>query len=224
MATLDSLQLPGISAEVDPSAAALRSSIRPLEYATRCRSRVLGHYRVFGQSSAIAPAANAVIGAFRYPDPSSFAVLVRVFATITVVTAVTAQRNDPLLLTVARGYTVTETTNASGLIGSGNAQKNRTSMGTTQASILIATAAAGLSGGTKTLDPVPMGGAGIGVALGAIGSGLSNTDLYKWDALGQHPQVFAPNEGFVLSWGATALATGTVIVGMGVEWAEVPAF
>ena len=225
MATLDSVQNPGINAEVDPTHRALRVSVRPLEHQTLA-GKILGHYRIFGQTSAIAPTANAVLGLLRWTDPTNFLVIKRVYATVTDVTAITAQRTDPLLLLVARSYTVAETTNVTQLTISGNNQKVRANMSTTlAASVAVASAAAGMTGGTKTNDANAFGALafGMGVAFGGLGTG-DQGDLYKWDQLGQHPIVLQTNEGVLLTWGTTTLATGTVTVGFGIEWAEVSAF
>lgn len=224
MATLDSLAQPGISAEVDPTFAAARVSIRPLEYATRFGGRILGHYRAFAQTAAIAPSASGIMGAWRYTDTSSVAVITRIYTTVTVATAVTAQRLDPIVAVIARGYTVRDLTNATVVVLTGNNAKTRTSMGTTLAANMdVASTAAGMTGGTKTQDTNPIGAAAL-PGLAALGTALATTDLYKWDQLGGHPVVLAANEGINLLWGATSTGTGTVTVGFGIEWAEVPSF
>lgn len=228
MSTVDSVLQSGVSAETDSTFLALRTSIRPLEYqGTKANPRLLGHYRAFAQSSALAPAANSALGAFRYGDPNSLAVITRIYALLSVVTAVTAQRTDPLIATIARAYTVRDLTNATPVVLTGNNAKVRTSMGPTTVGINgnmdVSNLAAGLTGGTKTLDVNAIGAADL-ANLAAIGSGSLSVDLYKWDQLGQHPLVLAAFEGIILSWGPTALATGTVTVGFGVDWAEVASF
>lgn len=232
MAFIESQQNPGIVAEVDPTFRALRTSLRPLEYQS-IQGKLLGHYAAFGQTAAIAPAANAVLGLIRWTDPTNFLAAFRIWTCVTVVTAVTAQRTDPLVVTTTRGYTVAETTNATQLAIAGNSQKMRTNMGSSLVpgnpvanNLCVASAAAGMTGGTKTNDQNPFGSAafGAGPALAALGTGLGNTDLYKVDKPYQHPEILTQQEGILLLWGPTALATGTVTVGWGIEWGEVPAF
>lgn len=226
MATLDSPNTTGVSAQVDQSQLALRTSQRPLEYTNISLGKTLGHYRVFVQLAAIAPAANAVLAALRWTDSTNYLALLRAWVTVTVATAVTAQRTDPLVLTTARGYTIAETTNATAVALPGTTnQKMRSSMGASiTGSLLVANAAAGLTGGTKTSDANPIGAAGFGngPAIVAVGTGMQAPlfDLGPYS----HPNVLGTNEGILVSWGTTALATGTVVVGVGFELAEVPAF
>lgn len=224
MAFVESQGNPGVTAEIDALFKALRTSIRPVDHTFQ--GKVLGHYSEFVQTVAIAPAANAVLGLLRWPDPTNFCVPLRIYTCVTVATVVTAQRTDPLVLVPTRGYTIAETTNLTAVVLSANNQKLRTNMGSSLAQIGMASAAAGMSGGTKTNDVNAMGAAafGAGPALAALGTGLAITDLYKLDVTARHPLVLANNEGFLLNWGPTALATGTVTVGLGIDWAEVFAY
>jgi hypothetical protein len=225
MATLDSPTKSSTSAEVDPTNSALRVSIRPLDWApANLSGKVLGHYRAYGTSSAAAFTAGVNLGVFRWTDPTNFCVIMRVYATVSVVTAVTAQRMDPLALVPARAYTAADGTNATALTISGQMQAARRTMGASlmTANMAVASAAGGCSGGTKSADSNAIGA----LALPGI-TGLGNStggDLYKWDQLGQYPWVLTQNEGLLLQWGATTLATGTIEVGFGVDWAEVAAF
>jgi hypothetical protein len=235
MAFLESQAFPGIVEEIDPTFRAGRVSLRPIEYGVPTNlapgTKYLGHYAQVGTISAIAPAANSVLGAFRWADPSNFALLMRVWFSLQVVTAVTAQRLDALLMFIARAYTVRDATNATSIAIAGNAGKMRTTpMGTsllsTSGNFDVASAAAGLSGGTKTSDANPMGSGGLSGsgAVAGLGTGVPNTDLYKGDKHGNHPQMLGTQEGFLVQWGATALATGTITLTIGVEWAEVAYF
>lgn len=226
MATLDSPSKPAISAEVDPTHAAARMSIRPLDWTNSSigPGKILGHYRAFGQTSAAAFTNGVNLGVFRWTDPTNFCVIMRVYATLTVVTAVTAQRTDPLLAFVTRSYTAADGTNATALTISGQSQAMRRSMGASlmTGNMAVASAAGGASGGTSTKDSNAFGALALN-GVGGLGTAVAG-DLYKWDQLGQHPIVLSQNEGLQLQWGATTLATGTITVGFGVDWAEVAAF
>jgi hypothetical protein len=218
MATTTSL-----AAKVDPTNLAERVSIRPIEHIYS--GRVLGHYRWSSFAAPQAWAGGAYLGGFRYTDASSLAVLLRVFVNVTVATAITAQRVDPINLVQARSYTAAETTNANTTTITGANQRARTaSMGTSNAVLQMATAAAGMTGGTRTLDA---NGASIAPLSGltALGSATPNIDLYKWDKSGaDHPYALAANEGVLIQWGGTGLATGSALIGIGYEWAEVAAY
>ena len=209
---------------VDPMFLAARVALRPLDYSGV--GRVLGFYRAVGQTTAAAPAGNSVLANMRYTDPSSFYVLLRLRVGVSVITAVTAQSTPPIIVSHARSYSVSETTNTTALVLTGNNQKMRTTpMGTSLVTQMgVSSAAAGISGGTKTVDANAFGAVVLSPALVAIGSGVPMTDLYKCDNHGGHPPVYAPNEGYVIAWSATALATGTVSVVVEHEWAEVIVF
>ena len=225
MATLDSVQNPGISEEVDPTFRAGRISLRPLEYQT-LQGKILGHYSVVGTSAAGATAASSNQAAFRWTDPTNFAVITRVYVSVNVITAVTAQATPPINLFIARGYTARDGTGATAIsFANPNTNKLRGTMGTTlmtAGNFDVGSAAAGVSGGTKTVDANPISTLGLG-GLAAIGT-QAGGDLYKWDKLGGHPITLAQNEGLLVQWSATAIATGTVSITTLIEWAEVATF
>jgi hypothetical protein len=226
MATVDSPTSNSPSAQVDPTQQALRATARPFEYNTVNGVTLAGgHYAAGGLSTAVAPNGGVIMGNFRFTDSSRVAVILRAWANVTVATAVTAQRNDPLLLKIARSYTVDDSTNGTALTLTGNNAKRRSNMATCIATMRMGANAAGMTGGTSTVDSNAVGQAMFNQALIAVGSGMVTTDLYKWDKTGgDYPIVLSANEGLQLLWGTTTLATGTVVVGFGVEWAEVPAF
>lgn len=209
---------------VDPMFLAARVTHRPYDYSGN--SRVLGFYRAVGSTTAAAPAASSVLAACRYGDSASFMVLLRLRVGISVITAVTGQATPPIVASHARSYTASETTNITPLTLTGNNGKMRTTpMGSSLLTqMVVASAAAGVTGGTKTVDTIPFGAAVISPALVAIGSGMPMTDLYKADNNGGHPVVYAQNEGYTLAWSATALATGTIQVTVETEWAELVVF
>lgn len=235
MAFLESQAFPGIVEEIDPTFRAGRVSLRPIEYGVPAgigpSGKYLGHYAQAATMAAIAPAANANLAAFRWVDPTNFVILLRLWFSIQVVTAVTAQRVDALLAFTARGYSVRDLTNATSVVIVGNSGKMRTTpMGSSIMGVSgnfdVASAAAGLTGGTKTVDANPFGFAGLSgpSAIVGLGTGVLNTDLYKGDKNGNHPPMLNTQEGLLVQWGATALATGTITMTIGVEWAEVAYF
>jgi hypothetical protein len=224
MAFIESQLSPGVIAEVDPTFKALRTALRPLEYGN-VQGRILGHYRAVAVTTAAAPAANSVLAALRWTDPASYLVLLRARCFITVVTAVTAQRNDPLVLTVARSYTARDATNATAVVISGNNQKARSNMGSSLvANLDVASAAAGLTGGTKTVDANPHYSVNIG-ASGLVGLGTNGGgEFMNAENNYLHPIVLGANEGILVDWGATILSTGTVTATVELAWAEVTLF
>jgi hypothetical protein len=209
---------------VDPLFLAARVALRPLDYTGA--GRVLGHFRVGMRTAAIAPAGNGVMGNIRWTDTGSYLVLIRALVGISVITAVTAQRTDPLQLMFSRAYTASETTSVTAITISGNNNKMRTSPMNSSlvTQLAVASAAAGLTGGTSTNDANSLGLASISPALVAIGSGMPMQALYEADTLYGHPPVLAANEGLKVLWGTTTLATGTVTVDMVLSWAEVVLF
>lgn len=214
--------VPGVELGVDPTFQAGRMSIRPLDY--QLGGQILGHYRLSAISAAALWATNAVLFNFRWSDPSRYAVIMRLSASVTTVTAVTAQRVDPLVATVQRAYTANETTNVTALTPTANTGKARVNMGSSLvAQVGIASAAAGISGGTRTADAQSVSSLAL-PGLGALGTAVAQDDFIRYDQLGMHPLVLSANEGFTVSWGTTALATGTVEVAIMMAWAEVVTF
>ena len=210
---------------IDPMFLAARVALRPLDYSGA--GRVLGHYRAAGFTAAGLFTAGVNLANLRFADNASFCVPLRIRASLAVAAIVTGQRLDPLGLFVARGYSAQETTNLTALVLTGSNAKMRTApMGTTNVTLGVANAAAGLTGGTRAIDSNPIGIAGLSgaAAIAGLGTGLPITELYSAVAAGGHPLVLGVNEGLLLQWGATALATGTVVVGWEVEWAEVVVF
>lgn len=228
MAVIESPSKSAVQAEVDPIFAAMRVTLRPLDYTSiqgTMGGKVGGHYRAFAYTSAIAPSANVVLANLRATDPGLLIVVTRVSVVVTVATAVTAQRNDPIGMFIARNYTVEETTNATAATLTGlNARLRSTIMSGPTATVRTTSNAAGMTGGTKTVDSNAVGLAGPNQALVGLGTGWPAQDIFQNEANGAHPIVLQQSEGLVMQWGATTLATGTVVVGVGFCWAEVPAF
>ena len=218
---------PSVPAIIEPTFQALRVVPKPFEY--QWPGTLLGHYRAYGATSAVLFSANGNLLDFFFapvsPVPNVYCVLTRLRAHVYDATAVTAQRLDPLVAIAARAYTAQAVTNATALTLSGNNVKTRTGMGSTIAKIGVANAAAGITGGTRTLDTTPFGMCPLSgaTAISSLGTGSTWFDIYALQENGQHPMTFcgpAGPEGFVVQWGATALGTGTAIAAFEIEWAE----
>ena len=223
---------PGVDAAVDPLYGAMRVVPRPFDY-TWPAGITLGHYSAVGNTVAGLLGANAVLAAFRWTDASRLAVPLRISVAVVGVTAVaTAQRIDPITATIARNYTARDGTGATAIaFTAAKSQAMRSNMGQpilgSTGNFDVASLVAGLSGGTKQLDTNPFGMAAVvlGPGLTTLPQASPQTDLYKAEpGHGEHPLVLAQNEGFIVSWGATALATGSVYVAVMVKWAELPVF
>lgn len=229
MAVIESPSTASVQMEVDGTFKAARFSTRPLDYQTfgAAAGKTLGHYAVSMSTAAALYTANVGLCAIRWTDPTNLFVLQRIKVSVAVAAAVTAQRLDPIQAFVARGYTVRDATNATVVNLTGNNQKQRTLMGSSLvANLDVASAAAGLTGGTKTLDTNAFGSVGLsGAAIAALGTGQLNQDMYEPDmASGHHPITLTNNEGIFIQWGTTSLATGTVVVTVIMRWAEVAVF
>lgn len=217
---------PQIPMIVDASFYAARISAKPAEYSFPGYNG--GHYRATMITTALAFAANAPIFDFFFQPAAGasgtlVAVLKRLRAQLYAATAITAQRMDPLVALFSRGYTAQSTTNATALALTGHNAKMRTAtMGTCIAKLGFASAAAGISGGTRANDANPFGSAPLSgaAAVAGLGTGSGWLDLYKDDDKDDHPPTFGPSEGFTVNLGATAIATGTAIAVCEVEWLE----
>lgn len=131
-------------------------------------------------------------------------------------------------LTIARGWTADGSGGTAATL-TGDNQKLRTSMGSSQmGTIRIATTAA-LGAGTKTLDAQPIGiyAATFDTAVDRVYmpkvSMFGGVDqLAVGDTMNPYPVVLAEEEGLAMR--ATVPATGTWQFGVSVNWAEVTAY
>jgi hypothetical protein len=225
MATVDSPTAGYLSAQVDQTQQALRVTPRPIEFNGPSGSLLGGHYAQTAVTTAIAPNASVILANFRFTDTARSAIIFRVAVNVVTVTAITAQVLNPLRLFVARSYSVDDTTNGTPLTLTGNNGKRRANMATCSATMRLGANAAGMTGGTSTVDTQPIGSAAPPQSLIAVGSNMPTTDLYKWDkSSGDYPLTLTAFEGLQVLWGTTTLATGTVIVSTVIEWAEVASF
>lgn len=226
MASLDSVTRPNnVSAEVDPTTNAARVSYRPLDHVAP--GRILGHYSAtVAWEVGVFP--NPTGGAFgcRFADPNAIAVVYRVWVSWNT-TALGNNGGGPWLnqLFVARGYTSPETTNVSFANFKGANNSVRDGMGTSLMSMFAANLYPGYTGGTRTLDPLPIiqtfSSPNI-AAGGSLANGGSQDECFKWDMLGGHPLVLGYNEGLYSP--QTGEGYGSSRATFGMSWAEVAAF
>jgi hypothetical protein len=196
--------------------------IRPLNHIVS--GKILGHYRrnlKTGGTTGLA--ADAPITSFRWTDPNSYAVLLSVMASASISTAFTASQLVDLEVFRATGFIVADSGGTSSTPFGSN-QKNRTSnMGPSLLNDLRVATNAALTAGTRTLDT-----AGFGHAVfyhnNAAGNADGPREAYAWRTFGQHPIVFAVNEGFICTVPTAQGATGVVKYYITVEWAEVSLF
>jgi hypothetical protein len=200
--------------------------LSPLDYTLG--GRVLGHYSLAAVSgSTTVLAAAALIFSMRYSDTNSLMVLKRISISAGITTAFTANQGLDVDAVAARGWTVSDT-GGTAIVLAGNTNKARTNMGSSlMADARIASATALAAGATKTLDTNAFA---VGIfpdaaaTAGALLGGLGTIDLYNEQLAGQHPMVFAANEGFNLRLISVQGAAGVVKYYVRVDWAEVAGF
>lgn len=209
---------PGVELGVDPTHDALRASIRPLEHVYG--QLIGGHYRATLSFSNTAAAAGP-LASLRWNDTAHLFVLKRISVSGGISTVFTTAQVIDVVAQVARAFSVTDTGGTENAPILGNAQKQRAVNMNTSLLASLRSANTALTAGTRTLDPLPFGGAVINqTASNALGAG-STVDLYKLDAFGAHPVILGQNEGIVISPSTALGAAGVVKWQITFEWAEV---
>jgi hypothetical protein len=184
-----------------------------------------GAYRksLLSGTMAAALAANAEIWQYRWTDATRLGVLTKVIldGLAGSATAFTAGFGKVDVMQ-ARSFTASGTGGTAGTL-TGNNGKNRTSMATTLMGDIRCATTAALTAGTKTLDTDPIGQISFSVGVVVSVNYLGQVLLVDNDAAhGQHPLVFAQNEGVAMR--ATVPATGTWQFGVTCVWSEVDTF
>lgn len=213
----------GTVAEVDGTTyRALRSTIRPPEYGS------LGHYMMSTATGTIGAgmAGNSEIFQLRWTDATRLCAIYEItlegMYQITGFTAGAAEFNTA----VVRNWSVAGTGGSSVFAAaSANSSKMRTTMGTTlfqtSGEMRIATTAA-LGAGTKVPDSTRVGGYQKMIPAAANTQVFDLVQLFHADPSGDHPIVLTQNEGIIIR--ATVPATGTWVVGVKIQWAELAAY
>lgn len=213
----------GTVADVDgTNYRAIRVNQRPLDYGS------LGTYSVSGRTGTMAAglAANAEVFNFRWTDPTRLCAITSVHATGAgnLTTAFTAGFANIELL-IARSWTALATTpGGTSLLPTGNAQKLRTSMGTSLVNDVRVSSTAALStaGRVATLDAQPIGSLTYGVTA-TLGTPLWPPEhLYEAAENDGMPIILAQNEGIVIR--ATVPATGLWVGSFDMSWVELAAY
>jgi hypothetical protein len=218
----------GTIAEVGASFRELFVGARPLSYGA------FGHYKFSTRTGSMAAglAAAAAILQYRWADATRLAILTRLYADGMFASTAFAVGQILFEMMVARAYTA-QAASGTNIAFTGNNQKQRTSMGTSllNASGLVQiSATAALTAGTHTLDAVAHGqinshsSAGTGGATPIIGNQFLPKNEFFDPGVGDgdHPLVFAQNEGFIVR--ATVPATGVWVLGLTARWAEVASY
>jgi hypothetical protein len=225
----------GTIAEVDGTAfRAIRTVNRPIDHGT------LGHYRIHVQSGILPAALAAGTGtaghvfAFRWGDATRLAVITKLktrFLPLTPFTAATLTDHTSFDAFVVRSYSASHT-GGTDVTPTGNNAKARTSMGTSLVTNVRISTTAALTAGTHTFDAFPFAqsirkGNRVNPAAATEETIMPNADGMEMDfdmGGGDHPLVFAQNEGFVIRNRTVWPAAGTGIISVLVAWAEVTAF
>lgn len=205
---------------VDPTYAAARAALRPIEQ--------LNTFSVSLQPSMpVSTAVNAVVANMRFVAGSAgqaqYVIIQRIAISAITTTGLTALQEIGLGVYVARGYSASEVNNTTGVVPSGNALKFRTSLPTSQfassGQLAYSTAnAAGMTGGTKVVDAVPLFVIN-NVGTAAVGQVWPLTTVYE-NIPGETPIVLGTNEGLTFQNMILFPAAGVVKFTINIEWTE----
>lgn len=215
----------GTITQVDPTSAAVRTSIRPLEYQPdQGQSGVTGgHYQIATMTGLMAAAIASLAQVFqvRWADPTKIFILKKImvqFSTCTGFAATTV--GAPVELIIGHGSTA----NGSGgtaLAPTSVGNKLRTAMATTafatSGEIRIATTAALTAATSQTLEP-----SSIASCMGADNRTLVSTVpimLFEQRDAGDHPLILASGDTLAIRTVSPA-ATGTWFMSVTMAWVE----
>jgi hypothetical protein len=211
----------GTVAEVDGSTfRSIRTRSVPIDQGA------LGHYRL----STIIPlvvtqAANGTLFGWRWGDATRFAAITKLRLSALQTAAATATIFPSFQAFIARAYTASET-GGTAITLTTNSMKKRTNMGTTLVTdIRKSSIAAGLTVGTRTLDADPFMELPTQQTITTPNNVMYEKELEIDMGHGNHPYVFAQNEGFIIRGPTTVFgAAGTMNLIVDVSWAEVTSF
>lgn len=214
-----------VQAQVDPTFEAVRTSLRPLDWAAPGSSGG-GHFFASAASGALTGvAANGPVYSVRWTDSAHVLVLLRLSLTYYITTAyTTAQMNDFDLIR-ATAFTTSD----SGGSAVTPLRKRNSAMGNTLVADARISSAGALTAGTRTLDGtsyrfVADGPPNIAIPTATVGIPRQELLLYDLLAHGGHPLVLGPNEGFLVRMLTAMGAAGVIKLYVNAEWAEVATF
>lgn len=211
----------GVVAEVDGTTfRAARTTPKPMEHGA------FGHYRVSARVAlVVTQAANGNLFTFRWGDATRFMVLTKFRMAVAQTAAATATIVPAYQVFVARSYSANAAAGTA-LTLTTNSMKKRTNMGTTLMSDMRKSAvAAGVTNGTRTLDADPILEMNYVHQITTINPAVVERQLDIDVTDGNHPYVFAQNEGLEVR-GPTIVfgAAGTADLIVDMSWAEVAAY
>lgn len=211
----------GTVAEVEGTTyRALRVVNRPLD------TLALGHYRLATTVPlVVTQAANGTLFSFRWGDATRICVVTKLRMSVLQTAAATATIMPSFQAFVARGFTASDSVGTA-ITLTANSLKKRTSMGTTLVTDIRKSAvAAGLTAGTRTLDSESFLEVPTQQTITTPNAIMYEKELEIDMGHGNHPYVFAQNEGFIIR-GPTIVfgAAGTANLCVDLSWAEMAAF
>jgi hypothetical protein len=186
---------------------------------------LLGQYRAsLGIALGATQVTGGILWACRWGDSTRLAIVTRFQLRWQQTVAFTTTQENNMYAQVARGFTASDTGGASQL-PTGNGNKLRTSMSTTLfTDMRAATVVAGLTAGTRTLDPNPFLTCPV-VNTAANVNPQPYTNGFDASTGWQYPIVLAQNEGLEASFsGASFPAAGGGILVVEIDWSEVNGF
>lgn len=210
--------------EMDAATKAGRTQVRPLDVG------VLGSYALDTASGVMAAglAAASPIYSCRWGDSTRAMALYGLWLEMNSLDTGFTAGLALFELLVARSFTASDSGGTS-ILPTGNAQKRRTSFGTTLLTDLRQASTGTLTAGTRTLDAQPIGTirAQISATINRIfvpsigtDGGAPHAALFAPDiASGEWPLVLVQNEGYIIT--ATVPATGTWGFRVRPQWAEI---
>jgi hypothetical protein len=216
---------PGYEAIVDPTFGASRVRLMPSEFiAPQFQG---GHYQVgLTASLGASVAANSALVSFRWGLSNGVALIKRIQLGWTLTTALTAVQLVDFDVIRATGWTASDTGGTASTPFVGNNNKKRSAiMNTSQLADLRITSGTALGAGTRTLDTTRFALLGQGpqpAANTVFSTGLALSDLYNESEVGEHPQIFGLNEGFVIRNITATPAAGAIQLYVVIKWAETP--
>jgi hypothetical protein len=218
MAVVESPSNSRVLQEVDPSFAAARLSLRPLEF-KQYNGHLGGHYRAALSTGLVTGvAAGGALVSFRWTNPDRVAVLLRAIVQASLTTAFGTAQETSVDLVRVNAFTAPDTGGTA--VALGNDARLSPNMGPSQVSDLRVATTAALGAGTGVAES-----AALGASILPLGNtlGASARDVL-FDALAgqEHPLVLTPGSGFRIRNLFAQGATGVVRFNFSLLWAEVP--
>jgi len=219
MATVDSPDTPGVSAQVDPTYLALRTSLMPRDWnlaEPHIGNHQKGSWRT-GNCTVIA--SGGAIFSLLWSNPQFNFLLQRLSVSAAIQTAFGAAQELAVDLVRVINFSAADT-GGTLLTPFLKSLIKDTNMGPSQVpSARIATTAA-LTAGTGTAEVNVI--AQDSLPIGNVAGNAAKVELFNMLPGEQTPQVFHANEGFRVRLPVTMGAAGVVVFTINMEWGEFP--